>query len=44
MLQPGDCLLLAGKGHETYQLIGTQRLPFDEAKIVRDAMGEGGPA
>jgi UDP-N-acetylmuramoyl-L-alanyl-D-glutamate--2,6-diaminopimelate ligase len=34
MLEPGDCLLLAGKGHETYQIIGTERLPFDEADIV----------
>ncbi len=41
MLQPGDCLLLAGKGHETYQVIGKERRPFDEAQIVRDAIGEG---
>lgn len=41
MLQPGDCLLLAGKGHETYQVIGMERQPFDEAQIVRDAMGDG---
>jgi UDP-N-acetylmuramoyl-L-alanyl-D-glutamate--2,6-diaminopimelate ligase len=38
MLQAGDCLLLAGKGHETYQVVGTTRLPFDEQVIVRDAL------
>jgi len=32
----GDILLLAGKGHETYQVVGTERLPFDEGAIVRD--------
>jgi len=30
----GDAVLLLGKGHETYQLIGGERLPFDEAAIV----------
>jgi UDP-N-acetylmuramoyl-L-alanyl-D-glutamate--2,6-diaminopimelate ligase len=39
MLAPGDCLLLAGKGHETYQVLGTERVPFDERKIVRDLLG-----
>jgi UDP-N-acetylmuramoyl-L-alanyl-D-glutamate--2,6-diaminopimelate ligase len=34
----GDTLLLAGKGHETYQVIGTAKLPFDEREIVRDAV------
>jgi len=30
----GDTLLLAGKGHETYQIIGTTKHPFDERAIV----------
>ena len=30
----GDVLLLAGKGHEQYQLIGTEKLPFSEREIV----------
>lgn len=38
LVQPGDTLLLAGKGHETYQVVGTERRPFDEATIVRDAL------
>jgi UDP-N-acetylmuramoyl-L-alanyl-D-glutamate--2,6-diaminopimelate ligase len=32
--RPGDTLLLAGKGHETYQVIGTVKHPFDEREIV----------
>jgi UDP-N-acetylmuramoyl-L-alanyl-D-glutamate--2,6-diaminopimelate ligase len=33
---PDDVILLAGKGHETYQIRGTARLPFDEREIVRE--------
>jgi len=32
----GDTLLLAGKGHETYQIIGTVKQVFDERAIVRE--------
>ena len=32
----GDTVLLAGKGHETYQVIGTEKQPFDERRIVRE--------
>jgi UDP-N-acetylmuramoyl-L-alanyl-D-glutamate--2,6-diaminopimelate ligase len=32
----GDVILLAGKGHETYQIIGTTKLPFDEKLIVHE--------
>ena len=39
-LQPGDCLLLLGKGHETYQIYGTEKQPFDERAIVQAAVGE----
>jgi len=33
---PDDLVLLAGKGHETYQIRGTTPFPFDEAKIVAE--------
>lgn len=36
MARPGDLILLAGKGHETYQIIGTEKLPFDDKAIVSD--------
>ena len=35
---PGDTVLVAGKGHETYQIIGSQRLDFDDRKEVRKAV------
>lgn len=33
---PRDVILLAGKGHETYQIRGTEKLPFDEKAIVAE--------
>ncbi len=33
-----DCVLIAGKGHETEQIIGTQRFPFDDREVVRAAL------
>jgi UDP-N-acetylmuramoyl-L-alanyl-D-glutamate--2,6-diaminopimelate ligase len=35
-----DVILLAGKGHETYQIRGTVKLPFDERIIVREIIAE----
>lgn len=37
---PGDVVLLAGKGHETYQIRGTTSYPFDEREIVSELTGE----
>ncbi|MGI9174347.1 MAG: UDP-N-acetylmuramoyl-L-alanyl-D-glutamate--2,6-diaminopimelate ligase [Rhodothermales bacterium] len=37
---PGDVVLVAGKGHETYQIIGTERRPFDDREEVRKVFGE----
>ena len=37
MLSPdGSTVLLAGKGHETYQIIGSEKTHFDEKEIVKD--------
>ncbi len=36
--RPGDCVLIAGKGHETEQIIGTQRFPFDDRAIAKAAL------
>lgn len=42
MGQPGDVIVLAGKGHETYQDIGGHKLPFDEKVVVRELLHEMG--
>jgi UDP-N-acetylmuramoyl-L-alanyl-D-glutamate--2,6-diaminopimelate ligase len=36
--RPGDTILLAGKGHESYQVIGTEKIDFDEREIVEKAV------
>ncbi len=36
--QPGDIVLLAGKGHETYQIVGEDILHLDEREIVAEAL------
>jgi len=38
--QPGDCILIAGKGHETTQIIGKEEIPFHEAELVREIFAE----
>ncbi len=38
-VRPGACLLVAGKGHETYQIIGNKRLAFDDMEILKEAFG-----
>lgn len=34
----GDVVLIAGKGHETYQVLGEQRIHFDDHEVAREAM------
>jgi UDP-N-acetylmuramoyl-L-alanyl-D-glutamate--2,6-diaminopimelate ligase len=41
-LGAGDTLLVAGKGHETYQIVGERVLPFDDAEVLRAAARDAG--
>jgi UDP-N-acetylmuramoyl-L-alanyl-D-glutamate--2,6-diaminopimelate ligase len=38
LAQPGDLVLVAGKGHEKYQVIGADVLPFDDVAVAREAL------
>jgi len=38
LASPGDVVVVAGKGHETTQVIGTETLPFDDREVVRAAL------
>jgi len=38
MLHPGDVLIIAGKGHETYQIVGNEKIHFDDREIVAEHM------
>ena len=40
LLKKGDSLLIAGKGHENYQIIGTQKIHFDDRETVRKILEE----
>jgi len=37
--RPGDMVLLAGKGHEKYQIVGDEHVPFDDVEIARELLG-----
>jgi UDP-N-acetylmuramoyl-L-alanyl-D-glutamate--2,6-diaminopimelate ligase len=39
---PGDTVLLAGKGHETHQIIGAERTHFDDREVAREAIAAAG--
>ena len=38
MANPGDIILLAGKGHETYQEVQGQRFPFDDKQVLTEML------
>ncbi|SHG94584.1 UDP-N-acetylmuramoylalanyl-D-glutamate--2,6-diaminopimelate ligase [Thermosyntropha lipolytica DSM 11003] len=40
MAKPGDMVVIAGKGHETYQLIGDKVLDFDDRKVAAEFLKE----
>ncbi len=35
---PGDTILIAGKGHEPYQIVGKEKFPFDDRIVAREAL------
>ena len=38
LLKPGDALLVAGKGHEDYQIIGETKYPFSDQAVIREVL------
>ena len=42
LARPGDLVMIAGKGHEKYQVIGDAVLPFDDVMVAREALARRG--
>ncbi|HEU4598062.1 MAG TPA: UDP-N-acetylmuramoyl-L-alanyl-D-glutamate--2,6-diaminopimelate ligase [Pyrinomonadaceae bacterium] len=38
--RPGDLVIIAGKGHEDYQIVGTTKQHFDDREVAREAINE----
>jgi UDP-N-acetylmuramoyl-L-alanyl-D-glutamate--2,6-diaminopimelate ligase len=41
LAQPGDIILVAGKGHETYQEIKGIKYPFDDKMVLKEVLKAG---
>ena len=39
-VRPGDIVLIAGKGHETYQIIGDRSRPFDDRVVAQSVLSK----
>ncbi len=37
--QQGDIVLIAGKGHEDYQILGTKKIHFSDQEVVKEVLG-----
>jgi UDP-N-acetylmuramoyl-L-alanyl-D-glutamate--2,6-diaminopimelate ligase len=42
MARAGDAVVIAGKGHEDYQIVGTVKRPFDDRLVAREALQSAG--
>ena len=40
-MQPGEALLVLGKGDETYQEVGGEKIPFDDREVIREILRRG---
>ena len=41
MAGPGDLVLIAGKGHENYQIFAERTIHFDDREVAREVLGAG---